>query len=76
MAFPSSATSKRGLLIVIEGLDRSGKSSQCQRLFDFLRLQGQRVRYTKFPGLLANAPVIAQLVTFHRSDNTDRTDDQ
>ncbi|KIW68704.1 thymidylate kinase [Phialophora macrospora] len=49
MAFPSSAASKRGLLIVVEGLDRSGKSSQCQRLFDFLRRQGQRVRYTKFP---------------------------
>ncbi|KAJ9617106.1 Thymidylate kinase [Cladophialophora chaetospira] len=49
MAFPDSAASKRGLLIVIEGLDRSGKSSQCQRLFDFFRLQGQRVRYVKFP---------------------------
>ncbi|ETI24683.1 thymidylate kinase [Cladophialophora carrionii CBS 160.54] len=49
MAFPDSAASKRGLLVVIEGLDRSGKSSQCQRLFDFFRLQGQRVRYAKFP---------------------------
>lgn len=57
MAFPDAAVSKRGLLIVIEGLDRSGKSSQCQRLFDFFRLQGQRVRYVKFPGLSLHGQV-------------------
>jgi dTMP kinase len=50
MAFPNATILKRGSLIVVEGLDRSGKSSQCQRLFDHFRLQGQRVRYVKFPG--------------------------
>ncbi|KAL2413199.1 Thymidylate kinase [Exophiala dermatitidis] len=42
-------TTPRGLLVVIEGLDRSGKSSQCQHLFDSLRLQGKKARYVKFP---------------------------
>jgi thymidylate kinase len=41
---------QRGLLIVIEGLDRSGKSTQCQKLLDTLQAQGREVRYVKFPG--------------------------
>ncbi|EXJ76494.1 thymidylate kinase [Cladophialophora psammophila CBS 110553] len=45
----ATTVSKRGILIVIEGLDRSGKSSQCQRLFDRFQSQGRKVRYVKFP---------------------------
>ncbi|KIW29758.1 thymidylate kinase [Cladophialophora immunda] len=41
--------STRGRLIVVEGLDRSGKSSQCQRLFEQFQSQGLKVRYVKFP---------------------------
>ena len=48
MPGPSAIT--RGALIVLEGLDRSGKSTQCQRLSKYLREQGQRVKYIKFPG--------------------------
>jgi hypothetical protein len=42
----------RGRLIVVEGLDRSGKSSQCQKLHDHLVGSGGQARYVKFPGLL------------------------
>ncbi|KIX98619.1 uncharacterized protein Z520_05920 [Fonsecaea multimorphosa CBS 102226] len=41
--------SKRGRLIVVEGLDRSGKSSQCQRLLEHFQSQGLQVRSVKFP---------------------------
>ena len=46
-----AATSTRGLLTVVEGLDRSGKSSQCQLLRDNLNKAGRHVKYVKFPGL-------------------------
>ncbi|EXJ94005.1 thymidylate kinase [Capronia coronata CBS 617.96] len=45
----ATISAPRGLLIVIEGLDRSGKSSQCQQLFNTFQSMGQKVRYTKFP---------------------------
>ena len=48
MPGPSAIT--RGALVVVEGLDRSGKSTQCQRLSKYLAEQGQRVKYIKFPG--------------------------
>jgi len=40
----------RGALIVVEGLDRAGKTSQCQLLLEALRQQGHQVKYIKFPG--------------------------
>ncbi|EPY50099.1 thymidylate kinase Tmp1 [Schizosaccharomyces cryophilus OY26] len=39
----------RGSLIVIEGLDRSGKSTQCQLLLEDLQAKGKRVQLYKFP---------------------------
>nr|CAA46698.1 thymidylate kinase [Schizosaccharomyces pombe] len=39
----------RGRLIVIEGLDRSGKSTQCQLLVDKLILNMKRLKLFKFP---------------------------
>lgn len=38
-----------GKLIVIEGLDGSGKGTQSTRLADYLRLKGQKVRLIDFP---------------------------
>lgn len=35
---------------MVEGLDRSGKSSQCQVLVDRLNKVGKPARYVKFPG--------------------------
>lgn len=38
-----------GKLIVIDGLDGSGKSTQCELLFDELSAQGKNVRLISFP---------------------------
>ncbi|KEF54804.1 thymidylate kinase [Exophiala aquamarina CBS 119918] len=46
---PTQGPRLRGKLIVIEGLDRSGKTSQCQRLHDHLVRQKGQARYVKFP---------------------------
>ncbi|XP_051874055.1 thymidylate kinase [Pristis pectinata] len=40
---------KRGALIVLEGIDRVGKSTQCKRLYEALRQQGQTVELMRFP---------------------------
>ncbi|CAG8002235.1 unnamed protein product [Penicillium olsonii] len=40
---------RRGALIVVEGLDRAGKSSQCEKLRDYLSQQGSPVKYIRFP---------------------------
>jgi len=39
----------RGAFIVIEGLDRSGKSTQCARLAARLEAAGKPVKSVKFP---------------------------
>ncbi|MBQ4000683.1 MAG: deoxynucleoside kinase [Oscillospiraceae bacterium] len=48
-----------GKLIVIEGLDGSGKATQSELLFDALRREGKRVRKLSFPdyGSLSSGPV-------------------
>ena len=40
---------KRGLFIVLEGLDRSGKSSQCKKLLDFFTGRGLASELINFP---------------------------
>jgi dTMP kinase len=40
----------RGKLIVFEGLDRAGKSTQCQMLVEALQQNGAKVRHMRFPG--------------------------
>ncbi|BCS27599.1 bifunctional thymidylate/uridylate kinase [Aspergillus puulaauensis] len=40
---------KRGALIVVEGLDRAGKSSQCEYLRNSLQESGRPVKYIRFP---------------------------
>ncbi|KAK3712099.1 Thymidylate kinase [Vermiconidia calcicola] len=39
----------RGMLVVFEGLDRSGKSTQCEKLVQTLRNEGERVEHMRFP---------------------------
>ncbi|EGE04682.1 thymidylate kinase [Trichophyton equinum CBS 127.97] len=41
--------SRRGALVVVEGLDRAGKSTQCARLHQFLVNQGHETKYIRFP---------------------------
>ena len=40
----------RGALVVVEGLDRAGKSSQCHLLKQSLESLGYALHYQKFPG--------------------------
>jgi dTMP kinase len=40
----------RGKLIVFEGLDRAGKSTQCEKLVAALRQDGVKVEHMRFPG--------------------------
>ncbi|XP_072983809.1 thymidylate kinase-like [Typha latifolia] len=48
MAYANRSFS-RGALIVLEGLDRSGKSSQCSRLVSLLEADGLAVEAWRFP---------------------------
>lgn len=41
---------QRGLLIVVEGCDRSGKSTQCDNLVNNLQNHGVDTELVKFPG--------------------------
>jgi len=41
---------QRGLFIVLEGLDRCGKSTQVDRLVAYLNRNGRQARLQKFPG--------------------------
>jgi dTMP kinase len=49
----------RGTLIVVEGLDRAGKTSQCQLLLEALRERGHQAEYIKFPGKSTPTDVIS-----------------
>ncbi|XP_069752542.1 thymidylate kinase isoform X2 [Narcine bancroftii] len=40
---------KRGALIVLEGVDRVGKSTQCKRLLEALRQRGRAAELMSFP---------------------------
>lgn len=40
---------KRGLLIVFEGCDRSGKSTQARKLIEALKSRGQDAKFMRFP---------------------------
>ena len=40
----------RGALIVFEGCDRSGKSTQCKKLVDALNGDGIKAKLLRFPG--------------------------
>lgn len=46
--------SSRGALIVVEGLDRAGKSSQCERLLRGLLDANYKAKYIRFPGTLGS----------------------
>lgn len=46
--YPTMPT--RGALIAIEGLDRAGKSTQCDILLKRLEEEGIKARLQKFPG--------------------------
>lgn len=40
---------------MFEGLDRAGKTTQCQMLVDALQKEGQQVKFMRFPGACIEA---------------------
>jgi dTMP kinase len=51
--YPWRSTTKavaRGAFIVIEGLDRAGKTTQVKKLSDKLYAEGHNVKAIRFPG--------------------------
>lgn len=47
------AKATRGVLIVFEGLDRAGKTTQCNILVENLRKKGRDVKAIRFPSMFA-----------------------
>ncbi|XP_063721648.1 thymidylate kinase-like [Symsagittifera roscoffensis] len=45
----NKATARRGMLIVFEGLDKAGKSTQAQKLVTKIEQSGRKVELMKFP---------------------------
>lgn len=41
---------KRGALIVLEGVDRAGKTTQCKKLVQALQQNGRPAEMMRFPG--------------------------
>ncbi|XP_054812967.1 thymidylate kinase isoform X2 [Prosopis cineraria] len=62
----------RGSLIVLEGLDRSGKSSQSSRLVSYLEGQGVSAELWRFPDRCTN---VGQMISAYLS-NTSQLDDR
>ena len=66
-----TAYTPRGHLIVFEGLDRSGKSTQCARLVDYLKAQGQKVEHMRFPN---RSTVIGQMINNYLVGSSNQED--
>lgn len=47
----------RGALVVVEGLDRAGKSSQCELLYKSLLDMNYKTKYIRFPGAYSRTSV-------------------
>ena len=43
---------KRGALIVFEGCDRSGKTTQCKKMLAWLERNNRKAHFMRFPGNL------------------------
>lgn len=55
---------QRGMVIVLEGLDRVGKSTQCKQLIESLRKQGRRAELIRFPDrTLATGKLISEYLS-------------
>jgi dTMP kinase len=63
--------SRRGKLLVFEGLDRSGKSTQCALLVEHLLSQGDRVEHVRFPN---RTTPIGQILNAYLSGATEVED--
>ena len=62
---------QRGILIVFEGLDRSGKSTQCERLVENIRSNGDGVEHMRFPN---RSTPIGQIINNYLTGQTHQDD--
>ena len=70
-ASPSAAPASRGALIVLEGVDRSGKSTQCQKLVDYLNSTDRPAALMRFPD---RTTTIGTMINSYLSNATDIDD--
>ncbi|KAH6638965.1 thymidylate kinase-domain-containing protein [Boeremia exigua] len=61
----------RGKLIVFEGLDRAGKTTQCQRLVEALRGEGRDVKFMRFPD---RTTPIGQMINSYLAGDSEQED--
>ncbi|RUS76209.1 hypothetical protein EGW08_016016 [Elysia chlorotica] len=62
---------RRGKLIVFEGCDRSGKSTQCAMLTDRLRKDGHKVEQLKFPDRTTSIGIMINNYLANKEDQSD-----
>ncbi|KAJ4329582.1 Thymidylate kinase, partial [Ascochyta clinopodiicola] len=62
---------ERGKLIVFEGLDRAGKTTQCRMLAEALRKDGQKVEFMRFPD---RTTPIGQMINSYLAGETAQED--
>lgn len=68
-----STTNSRGIFIVLEGLDRSGKSSQIDNLVKYMRRNGNTVYETHFPDRETESGKLLDLYLRNKSNACDET---
>ncbi|XP_056235120.1 thymidylate kinase [Seriola aureovittata] len=62
---------KRGALIVLEGVDKAGKTTQCKKLVQALQQSGQSVEMMRFPD---RTTIIGQLINAYLEKKSDLED--
>ncbi|XP_041127143.1 thymidylate kinase-like [Polyodon spathula] len=62
---------RRGALIVLEGVDRAGKTTQCKKLVQALQQRGQRAEMLRFPDRTTE---IGQLINSYLEKKSDLED--
>ncbi|CAH0564278.1 unnamed protein product [Brassicogethes aeneus] len=63
---------KRGALIVVEGVDRSGKSTQCKKLVETLKEKGLNVKGFNFPD---RTTAIGKVIDEYLKESTSLSDE-
>ena len=69
----SNSESKRGALIVLEGLDRSGKTSQSSKLLTYLEGLGHSAELWRFPDRSTNVGKMISMYLSNKSQLDDHT---
>ncbi|OKL64415.1 hypothetical protein UA08_00420 [Talaromyces atroroseus] len=60
---------RRGALVVVEGLDRAGKSSQCELLYRSLLALNYKTKYIRFPEKDRSTPIGKQIDSYLRGQS-------